>query len=137
MWTKEKRSEVMSRIKQKDTKPEILVRKALFNSGYRYRLHKKGLPGSPDIVLAKYRAVIFVNGCFWHYHKKCRDGHIPKSRREYWKKKLDRNVERDKKVYKNLKENGWRVLIVWECEAKKDIQKSLSKIERFLNSGLA
>ena len=107
IWTKEKRSEVMSKIRSKDTLPEIRVRKMLFARGYRYRLHVKNLPGKPDIVLPKYNAVIFVHGCFWHLHLGCRDGTIPKTRTDYWEKKLLGNKERDKKNMNELRKQGW------------------------------
>ena len=122
----------MSLIKQNNTKPELFVRKLLFHAGYRFRLHLRNLPGSPDIVLPKYKSVIFVNGCFWHQHKKCRDGHLPKSRKAYWKSKLDRNVERDAESYYLLKKQGWRVLVLWECEIMRRPEKVLGKIQKFL-----
>ena len=133
IWDKEKRSKVMSNIRSKDTKPEILVRKMLFSKGYRYRLHVKNLPGKPDIVLRKYNAVVFVHGCFWHLHQECRDGTIPKTRTEYWKNKLLGNKERDKKHIENLQNLGWRVLRVWECEVEKDPEMALNKIISFLH----
>lgn len=133
IWDKEKRSKVMSNIRSKDTKPEILVRKMLFSKGYRYRLHVKNLPGKPDIVLRKYNAVVFVHGCFWHLHQGCRDGTIPKTRTEYWKNKLLGNKERDKKHIENLQNLGWRVLRVWECEVEKDPEMALNKIISFLH----
>ena len=133
IWDKEKRSKVMSNIRSKDTKPEILVRKMLHSKGYRYRLHVKNLPGKPDIVLRKYNAVVFVHGCFWHLHQGCRDGTIPKTRTEYWENKLLGNKERDKKHLEALKKLGWRVLRVWECEVEKDPQMVLNKIISFLH----
>lgn len=133
IWDKKKRSKVMSNIRSKDTKPEILVRKMLFSKGYRFRLHVKNLPGKPDIVLRKYNAVIFVHGCFWHLHSSCRDGTIPKTRTEYWEKKLLGNKERDMKHIENLQNLGWRVLRVWECEAEKDPEMILNKIISFLH----
>ena len=111
----------MSRISGKDTKPEVLVRKYLFSKGFRYRKNDVRLPGKPDIVLAKYKAVIFVNGCFWHGHKGCRYFVWPKNNAEFWRAKILGNVERDKKTYCQLNELGWRVLVVWECELKKGI----------------
>lgn len=132
IWDKEKRSKVMSNIRSKDTKPEITVRKLLYSRGFRYRLHVKNLPGKPDIVLRKFNAVIFVHGCFWHLHEGCRDGTIPKTRTEYWKKKLFGNKERDEKHIKALLSLGWRVLQIWECEVEKDPEKTLKKIINFL-----
>ena len=116
--TKAKRSWNMSRIRGKDTKPEMIVRSLLHRMGYRFRLHHKDLPGKPDIVLPKYKTVIFVHGCFWHQHVRCKESHMPKSNPSFWKSKLLRNVERDKRYQKNLAELGWRVLVVWECETE-------------------
>jgi DNA mismatch endonuclease (patch repair protein) len=114
-----RRSENMRRIKSKNMKPELLVRRLVHGLGYRYRLHKKDLPGKPDLVFAKKRQVIFVNGCFWHQHKYCREGRLPNSRHEYWIPKLVRNVERDKENIAKLKRQGWHVLVLWECEIEK------------------
>lgn len=133
IWSKEKRSEVMAKIRSKDTKPEILLRSLLHKNGYRYRLHKKGLPGRPDIVLLKHETVIFVNGCFWHHHKGCQDGRIPKTRPEWWEAKIERNINRDKKTHRQLRALGWRVLVVWECEVKKNPERVLSRIKRLLH----
>ena len=109
----------MSRIKGKNTKPEELVRKYLFSQGFRYRKNDKRLPGSPDIVLPKYKTVIFVNGCFWHGHEGCKHFVWPKSNEEFWKNKIETNIARDKKKTQVLEELGWRVIMVWECELKK------------------
>lgn len=108
----------MSRIHGKDTKPEELVRKFLFSKGFRYRKNDSRLPGKPDIVLPKYKTVIFVNGCFWHVHEGCKDFFWPKNNAEFWKEKLGKNVVRDQHNYALLGQQGWRVLIVWECELK-------------------
>lgn len=116
--TKEQRSYNMSRIRSKNNAPEEKVRKFLFSKGFRYRKNDKKLPGYPDIVLPKYKTVIFVNGCFWHKHN-CKRFVWPASNEEYWKKKILRNVERDEANAKALKELGWKVLVVWECELKK------------------
>ena len=121
--TVEKRSLNMAAVKSSNTKPEVFVRKLLFSLGYRFRLHPKKLPGKPDIVLPKYKSVIFVNGCFWHQHKGCKDSHYPKSKTDYWIPKLQKNVERDKFNYKNLSSLGYNRLIIWECELK--IKKGL------------
>ena len=128
----EQRSRNMSAIKSKNTKPEITVRKLLHSMGYRFRLHKKDLPGSPDIVLPKYKTVIFVHGCFWHRHQNCKYASNPKTRREFWEKKFKENIERDKKTQEKLKNLGWKTKIVWECEIKKQ-DKLIKKIEDFLN----
>lgn len=116
--TKEQRSYNMSRIRSKNNAPEEKVRKFLFSKGFRYRKNDKKLPGCPDIVLPKYKTVIFVNGCFWHKHN-CKRFVWPSSNEEYWKKKILRNVERDELNIKGLKELEWKVLVVWECELKK------------------
>lgn len=116
------RSYIMSKIRSRDTKPEMLVRRFLFFKGYRYRLHSKKLPGSPDIVLSKYRTVIFVHGCFWHGHEDCRYFVIPKTRTEWWQKKISTNIARDHSNYIKLLEEGWKVIIIWECELKPKVK---------------
>jgi len=116
----ERRSWNMSRIRGAHTKPEIRVRSMLHRMGYRFRLHRKDLPGKPDIVLPKYQTVIFVHGCFWHRHPGCRFAYTPKSRVEFWSKKFARNVERHKEVEAELSEQDWRVVLVWECETKNE-----------------
>ena len=116
---KKTRSYNMSRIKGKNTKPEEIVRKYLFSKGFRYRKNDKRLPGTPDIVLPKYKTVIFVNGCFWHGHKDCRYFVVPKTNTDFWLKKINTNIERDKRKQEALKELGWNVIVVWECELKK------------------
>ena len=116
--TKAQHSFNMSRIKSKDTKPELVVRSFVHRLGCRFRLHRKDLPGKPDIVLPRHKKIIFVHGCFWHQHN-CRVGRRqPKSRREYWLPKLQGNVHRDKENRRKLKEEGWKVLIIWECQVK-------------------
>ena len=114
----EVRSRNMSAIKSKNTKPEIIVRKLLHSMGYRFRLHKKDLPGSPDIVLPKYKTVIFVHGCFWHRHNNCKFATTPKTRTEFWENKFKENIERDIKNQNKLKNLGWKSRIIWECEIK-------------------
>jgi len=113
-----KRSAQMSRIRSANTRPELLVRKALHAKGFRFRLHRRDLPGKPDIVLPRYRAVVFVHGCFWHQHPRCRLASWPKSRTEYWGPKLGRNVERDVLAARQLQELGWRPIVVWECDTR-------------------
>jgi DNA mismatch endonuclease (patch repair protein) len=113
--TKEVRSKNMAAIKSKDTKPELIVRRFLHANGFRYKLNDKTLPGKPDIVLPKYRTVVFVHGCFWHGHKNCKYAHLPKTRTEWWKAKIDGNIANDKKKEAALKREGWQVLKVWEC----------------------
>lgn len=134
--SKEIRSYNMSKIKGKDTKPEILVRKFLFTNGLRYRLHDKKLPGKPDIILSKYRTVVFIHGCFWHGHKDCKYFVIPKTRTEWWKDKINTNIFRDHKVNFELQQIGWNVLTIWECELKaKNKEENLSiLLERITNN---
>lgn len=112
------RSWNMSRIRSKDTKPEILVRKAIHAKGYRFRLHEKKLPGKPDLVLAKHRLVIFVNGCFWHRHEGCKLSTNPKSNTDFWERKFSDNVRRDEQNKKKLQALGWGVQVIWECETR-------------------
>ena len=108
----------MAAIKSKNTKPEIAVRKLLFSMGYRYRLHRKDLPGSPDIVLPKYKTVIFVHGCFWHRHENCKYASTPKTRKEFWNKKFTTNIDRDLVIQNKIKNLNWRSIVIWECETK-------------------
>jgi DNA mismatch endonuclease (patch repair protein) len=109
---------MMSGIGGQNTKPEMIVRKALFAAGFRFRLHRKDLPGRPDIVLPKHQVVVFVHGCFWHSHPGCSNARIPTSRREFWEAKLAVNVERDRRATEALLSAGWRVLVVWECATR-------------------
>lgn len=123
----------MSRIKGKDTIPEVKVRSLLHRLGYRFSLHRGDLPGRPDIVLQKYKTVIFVHGCFWHRHRGCKYAYTPKTRKVFWKKKFDGNVRRDKTACFSLKRSGWNIVIVWECmvDGKIDMQKFLTdKLKR-------
>lgn len=122
----------MRRIKSKDMKPEMVVRRLVHGLGYRYRLHRKDLPGKPDLVFGPRRSVIFVHGCFWHQHD-CRDGRVPSSNREYWEPKLARNVERDRKTRQELEAAGWRVLVIWECELNQ-LEDVGQKLRDFLGS---
>lgn len=133
IWTKEKRSHVMSRIRGKDTLPERIVRRMLTDMGYRYRLNEKTLPGKPDIVLRKYNAVIFVHGCFWHLCPHCGEGRIPNSRKDYWKEKLLKNRQRDKRNISSLIKEGWKVLRLWECEVEKKPDEVTGKLKKFLS----
>ena len=114
----EQRSKNMAAIKSKNTKPEIKVRKVLHSMGYRFRLHSKDLPGSPDIVLPKYKTVIFVHGCFWHRHENCKYASTPKTTQEFWKKKFKENIKRDSEIQDKIKNLDWRSVVIWECETK-------------------
>lgn len=127
--TKEQRSRCMAAIKGKDTKPELEVRKYLFSRGLRFRIQVKKLPGKPDIVLPKYKTVIFVNGCFWHGHQGCRYYRLPKSNVEFWRDKIDRNMARDAKNEERLLAMGWRVVRLWECEIR-NVSDRQSRLER-------
>ena len=122
----------MSRVRGGNTKPEIYVRSLLHNMGYRFRIARKDLPGKPDIVLPKYKTVIFVHGCFWHCHPGCKRASRPTTNVEFWNAKLDRNIERDKENERRLNEQGWRVCILWECELK-DVKSLKSRLVHSLN----
>ncbi|MBL7738825.1 MAG: DNA mismatch endonuclease Vsr [Chitinophagaceae bacterium] len=130
---KKTRSYNMSQIRATDTKPELLVRKFLHGHGFRYKLHDKTLPGKPDIVLPKYKTVIFVHGCFWHGHKNCRYFVVPKTRTQWWLDKISRNKGNDEKTVKALKKGGWKIITVWECQLKPArAEKTLSSLLRKL-----
>lgn len=134
---KKTRSYNMSQIKGKETKPEETVRKYLFSQGFRYRKNKKDLPGTPDIVLSKYRTVIFVNGCFWHKHEHCRYFKWPETNAEFWKDKIEKNVLRDFINYNRLKSDGWNVIIIWECELRGSLKKTtLEELKIAIESNL-
>ena len=127
--TPERRSYNMSRIRNKNTKPEELVRKFLFSQGFRYRKNDARLPGKPDIVLPKHKTVIFVNGCFWHKHEGCKYFVWPKNNAEFWHEKILSNVERDLRNYERLQQMGWNIIVVWECDLKKEVRsETLSRI---------
>jgi DNA mismatch endonuclease (patch repair protein) len=129
----------MSKISGKDTKPEILVRRILFANGFRYRKNDKRYPGKPDIVLPKYKTVVFVNGCFWHGHKNCPKSKLPETNYEFWKTKIEKNIKRDQENYKTLEKQGWKVVVVWQCEinnrAKREIK--LNEIIKILKQRTA
>ena len=134
--TKAKRSEIMSHIKGKETKPEIIVRKYLFSRGLRYRKNVKKLPGTPDIVLSKYKTVVLVNGCFWHGHQGCRPAHLPSTNLNYWEKKIADNIERDKRKRQELEKLGYKVLVVWQCQLKtKVIRGNLEELYNDIVNG--
>lgn len=133
----ETRSFNMSQIKGKNTKPEELVRRYLFSQGFRYRKNVNALPGSPDIVLPKYKTCIFVNGCFWHKHEDCKYFVWPKNNAEFWKKKITGNVERDQRQQNELRELGWNVIVIWECELKKDrFNTTMAAVEEAIRNNL-
>jgi DNA mismatch endonuclease (patch repair protein) len=118
IFSKSKRSDIMSKVSDKDTKPEILVRKYLFSKGFRYRKNVNDLSGKPDIVLPKYKTIIFIHGCFWHGHENCEAAKLPTSNIEYWTKKVSSNIKRDSQNIQSLNALGWNIIIVWECELK-------------------
>ena len=129
----QRRAENMRRIRNKNTGPEVLLRSMLHKQGYRFRLHRKDLPGRPDIVFPTRRKAVFVHGCFWHQHSKCREGRCPASRQEYWRPKLERNRQRDNFALVQLKKLGWEASVVWECELYEHPAAILQQLERFLN----
>ncbi|WP_210409264.1 very short patch repair endonuclease [Methanococcoides sp. NM1] len=116
IYSEQKRHEIMSKIRGKDSKPELIIRKFLFSKGFRFRINDVRYLGKPDIVLPKYRTIIFVNGCFWHNHENCRRAQLPKTNTEFWLEKIKENVERDSKNISLLKREGWNVIVIWECE---------------------
>jgi DNA mismatch endonuclease, patch repair protein len=134
---KEQRSRIMAAVHSKNTKPELLVRKFLWSNGIRYRLHPKNLPGKPDIVIPRCKIAIFVHGCFWHGHENCSLGHLPKSRVEYWKNKIETNKTRDRQVIEKLEKEEWHCIIVWHCQLRTKKMSSitlplvLEEIKRF------
>lgn len=137
IFSKQKRSVIMSKISGKETKPEILVRKYLFANGFRYRKNVKDLPGKPDIVLPKYKTIIFVHGCFWHGHN-CKAGKLPETRKKFWKEKINGNIKRDQRNKSELEKSGWKVITIWQCELKNNeiMTKTLEKLKNtLLNKG--
>ncbi len=135
IFSQKKRSEIMSKVRSEDTYPEVLVRRKLHHLGFRYSLHRRDLPGTPDIVLPKYRTVVFINGCFWHGHN-CKRPKTPKSHTDYWKKKFKKNQERDRRNIATLLSSDWRCAVVWECALKSIYSdKTISAIADFIISG--
>ncbi|WP_420398161.1 very short patch repair endonuclease [Nioella sp.] len=134
---KETRSRMMSGIRGKDTRPELLLRRALHARGFRYRLHPKTMSGRPDMVLPKYRVAVFVHGCFWHRHEGCRFASTPATRPEFWAAKFAANIRRDQKVVATLSEDGWRIAIVWECALKKhdDVHRTVEYLVNWILEG--
>lgn len=137
VMTRAQRSALMGRIRGVDTAPELAFRRALFARGFRYRVHVRSLPGRPDVVLRKHRAVVFVHGCFWHRHEGCRLAARPKTNRRFWGEKFRANVERDDARYRALRELGWRVLVVWECQLKSAlrVERAADGASRWILSG--
>lgn len=133
--TPEKRSWNMSQIRGKDTAIEVRVRKYLFSLGYRYRKNDKRLPGKPDIVLPKYRTVIFIHGCFWHRHSGCKDATTPKTRTDFWMEKFSRNVENDRKHREQLEADGWKVVTLWECDINKRFDETMKGLIEKMTEG--
>jgi len=136
IFSKIKRSEVMSKVTAKDTRPEVKVRKFLFSKGFRYRKNDKRFPGKPDIILPKYKTAIFVHGCFWHHHDNCRAAALPQTNYEFWKNKMETNIKRDRKNQKDLKKLGWKILVIWQCQIKnrelfeKTMKRTITKIRK-------
>ncbi|MGJ8517836.1 very short patch repair endonuclease [Carnimonas bestiolae] len=128
------RSQMMAGIQGKNTLPEIKIRKVIHALGYRFRLHRKDLPGTPDLVLPKYNLIIFMHGCFWHRHERCFYASSPATRREFWRIKLDGNYERDLRQQKELQQLGWRVAIIWECGLRHDLEAFPEAIEKIIKS---
>ncbi len=133
----ERRSWVMSRIRSKDTKPEIIVRSLLHRAGYRFRIDCRDLPGRPDIVLPKYRTAIFVHGCFWHRHPGCPQATIPKTRTAFWQNKFVNNVKRDQRSRRKLRELGWKTVVVWECQVQKNPESVFRRLDKLLRGANA
>lgn len=133
----EVRSRMMSGIRGKNTRPEKTVRSGLFSAGFRFRLHRRDLPGKPDLVLAKWKAVVFINGCFWHAHKNCRFFRVPANRRAFWQQKLETNRSRDARATSALAEAGWNVITVWECALRADSVATLKHLQDVIESRVA
>jgi DNA mismatch endonuclease (patch repair protein) len=134
--TPNQRSAMMSRIRSRNTRPELVVRSVLHRLGYRFRLHSRTLPGHPDIVLPRHRTVVLVHGCFWHHHSGCRFAYTPKTRRDFWSAKFKANMERDRRTQKALRRAGWQVLIIWECQTR-DLNRLARSLKTMLNPATA
>lgn len=134
VFTRRDRSRIMSLVRNRHTRPELLVRSILHRMGFRFSLHRRDLPGSPDIVLPAKKTVVFVHGCFWHSHRGCRRSKLPATHIRFWRKKLSLNLERDRRAQKELRSLGWRVAVVWECELKM-IDRVRRKLAKFMHAG--
>jgi DNA mismatch endonuclease (patch repair protein) len=132
VFSAQKRSQIMSRIRGYDTKPELIVRSIVHRMGYRFRLHLEDLPGNPDIVLPRHNKVIFIHGCFWHGHRGCQRSKRPATNVVFWQEKLDKNIQRDKRQQKELRKLGWKYLVIWQCEMNRP-NRIRKKIKRFLD----
>lgn len=135
IFSQEKRSQVMSHVRNRDTRPEKIIRSILHKSGFRFRIQRKDLSGKPDIVLPKYKTIIFVHGCFWHQHEGCKKALPPKSNVSFWLEKFRKNKERDRKVIRTLQESGWKVIVVWQCEIPK-IKNNPEIIKKLISEGV-
>ena len=135
IFSQEKRSQVMSHVRNRDTRPEKIIRSILHKSGFRFRIQRKDLPGKPDIVLPKYKTIIFVHGCFWHQNEGCKKALPPKSNVSFWLEKFRKNKERDRKVIRTLQESGWKVIVVWQCEIPK-IKNNPEIIKKLISEGV-
>ncbi len=131
--TPKQRSELMSKVRSRDTKPEWILRCGLHRLGIRYRLKNKHLAGNPDLVFPKFHAAVFVHGCYWHRHKGCKDASIPKTNADFWEKKFIENIERDRRAIDQLENNGWRTLVVWECELTRNAFETIYRVANWLN----
>jgi DNA mismatch endonuclease (patch repair protein) len=130
IYSSAKRSSIMSKISGKNTKPELIVRSLLHKHGYRFRLHRKDLPGKPDICLPRYKTVIFVHGCYWHRHNNCKKGRsMPSTNQDFWQDKFKKTIARDKLNQAELRNRGWKVLVIWECQINDNIEELIDKIE--------
>lgn len=132
VFSRQQRSNIMARIGSRDTAPEKLVRSTLHEMGFRFRLHVKSLPGKPDIVLPRYRKIIFVNGCFWHGHSRCKRSYLPDTNTRFWKNKIQGNILRDHKTIRQLRKLGWDILVVWQCQTKKHILLA-NRLRKFMD----
>jgi DNA mismatch endonuclease (patch repair protein) len=118
----------MAKIRSKNTKPEKMLRSRLHKAGFRFRIHRNDLPGKPDIVFSKQKVIVFVHGCFWHFHKDCREGRIPSSNSVFWENKLKRNIRTDQRNIEKLRIDGWKVIVIWECEIENNLEESMKKV---------